>query len=81
MLRNYRLSRLALISQKAESQLTVAEKQYNYDYDELLRKRTIFKIMEVVFVDRLPLAISTNESKSTDKLTYRTLLPRIHGPR
>lgn len=55
---------MVFLKEKIDSRLTAVQKEYKYDYDKRVRKTPAFKKSELVFVDRPPLVVKTNDSNN-----------------
>lgn len=73
------LARLLAVTRKRDnSRLIAAQKRYKYYHDKRVPETTVCKENELVFPDRPPLAVTANNSRLTDKLTFDKLLPRAN---
>lgn len=68
------------MEEKVDSALTTSQKRLKYDYDKRLCKTTAFKTNKIVFVERLPLAMGTNNLETTGKATHNSFLRRADRP-
>lgn len=74
ILRDRHLAKMALLRETIYKRLTVALKRCDYDYEKRVCKTSVSKTNELLFVDRPPLAVSTNSSKTMDKPTCNKLI-------
>lgn len=80
LLRNRLLAKLALNRKKIYRRLTAAQKRYKDDHDPLVLVAPVFQTKKLLFLDRPPLVVSTDNSKTTYRRTENNLLRISYEP-